>query len=309
MGLHAEEEAFMKQSTKDQTNKSYGNRLGFSIFHFILKNIGLNWAYAILVLLVPYYVIFRPGVYRRSKPYLQRRFPGDSFLQRYFRLFKYIFVFGQTLIDQFYFGFVGESQVKLEIDREPEILELLNSRPVIVLMSHVGYWEVAMAGSRRFNKKMNVMVNKDFDKDKRQSFYDIQGNKFNLINVSDQYGGMIEATNALLRGEVVGVTGDRAEQWRSKCVSFLGAPAKFPVIAQQLAVATGASVIVLLSSKEEKMTIRFRWKDISTGVLTDEKLNKEEKIQRMLELYSAELEKHVFDHPYIWFNFLDFWKM
>ena len=68
-------------------------------------------------------------------------------------------------------------------------------------MSHVGYWEVSMAGAVRFNKKMNVMVNQNFDKNKRKSFYDIQENKFNLINVSDNYGGMIEATNALLRDE------------------------------------------------------------------------------------------------------------
>jgi predicted LPLAT superfamily acyltransferase len=310
MELIAEEEGNMKRKKKAKLKKtkSYGNKLGYSIFHFVLKNIGLKWAYGILIFLVPYYVILRPGVYQRSKPYLQRRFPDDSFLKRYFRLFKYIFIFGQTLIDQFYFGFVGESKIKLEFDREPEVLELLNQRPVIFLMSHVGFWEVSMAGSMRFNKKMNVMVNKDFDKDKRKSFYDIQANKFNLINVSDSYGGMIEATNALLRGEVVGVTGDRADQWRSKSVSFLGSPAKFPVIAGQLAVATGASVIALFTSKEEEFKIHFRWKDISTEVLSDEKLNKDEKIQRMLELYSQELEKHVQNHPYLWFNFFDFWK-
>jgi predicted LPLAT superfamily acyltransferase len=311
MGPIADEEINMKRKSQEKSNqnKSYGNKLGFSAFHFILKNIGLNCAYGILVFLVPYYVILRPSVYLRAKPYLQRRFPDDSFMKRYFRLFKYVFIFGQTLIDQFYFGFVGESKIKLEIDREPEILELLNNRPVIILMSHIGFWEVAMAGSTRFNRKLNVMVNKDFDKEKRQSFYDIQGNKFNLINVSDSYGGMIEATNALLRGEVVGVTGDRADQWRSKTVSFLGSPAKLPVIAQHLAVATGASVIVLLSSKEGKFKIRFRWKDISTEVLSEEKLNKDEKIQRMLELYSEELETHVQKHPYLWFNFFDFWKM
>jgi predicted LPLAT superfamily acyltransferase len=298
-----------EKKTKIIKNKSYGNKLGYSIFHLILKNIGLNWAYGILLFLVPYYVIFRPDVYRRSKPYLQKRFPDDSFFKRYFRLFKYIFIFGQALIDQFYFGFVGESKIKLEMEREAEILDLLNNRPVIVLMSHVGFWEISMAGSVRFNRKMNVMINKDFDKDKRKSFYDIQGNKFNLINVSDKYGGMIEATNALLRGEVVGVTGDRAEKWRSQRVSFLGGPANFPVIAEQLAVATGASVIVVLSSKAEKFKIHFHWKDISTEVLTDEKLNKSEKIQRMLELYSEELEKYVQKHPYNWFNFFDFWKL
>jgi predicted LPLAT superfamily acyltransferase len=311
MGITAQTEGTMKSTNrvKQEANKSYGNKLGFSIFHFILKNIGLNCAYGILFLVVPYYVICQPDVYRRSKPYLQRRFPGDSFLKRYLRLFKYIFVFGQTLIDQFYFGFVGESKVKLDFDREPEMLELIRQRPVIFLMSHVGFWEVSMAGSTKFNKKLNVLVNQEFDKNKRKSFYDIQEYKFNLINVSDNYGGMIEATNALLRGEVLGVTGDRAEQWRSKSVSFLGSPAKLPIIAQQLAVATGASIMVLFTSKKGKYTIHFRWTDISTEVLSDASLTKDQKIQRMLELYSAELEKQVQAHPYLWFNFFDFWKM
>jgi len=310
MGFVAEKGLTPKLSrhTALEKTKSYGNKLGYAIFHFVLKNIGLDWAYLILFLVVPYYVIFRPEVYRRSKPYLQRRFPNDSFFKRYFRLFKYIYIFGQTLTDQFYFGIVGESQIKLEIDREAEILELLNKKPVIVLMSHIGFWEVAMAGSTRFNKKMNVMVNNNFDKKKRKSFYDIGDKKFQLINVSDNFGGMIEATNALLRGEIVGVTGDRADRWRCRTVSFMGSPAKFPIIAEKLAVATGAPVIVLLSAKTGKYKIHFRWKDISTALLANPELNEAQKIQGILELYAAELERHLQEHPYIWFNFFDFWK-
>jgi predicted LPLAT superfamily acyltransferase len=311
MGFVAEGEVKMMREHRDKikTTKSYGNKLGFAIFQFVLKHIGLKWAYGILFLIVPYYVILKPEVYRRAKPYLQRRFPDDSFLKRYWRLFKYIFTFGQALIDQLYFGFVGESQIKLEFEREAEILELLKWKPVIFLMSHVGFWEVAMAGSVRFDQKLNVMVNQDFDKDKRKSFYDLGEKKFNIINVKDLYGGMIEATNALLRGEAVGVTGDRAEGWRSQNVNFLGDPARFPVIAEQLAVATGAAVIALFTAKKGNDQIYFRWADISTAVLADEKLSKAEKIQRMLELYSEELEVQVQNNPYLWFNFFDFWKL
>ncbi|NLW48176.1 MAG: lysophospholipid acyltransferase family protein [Firmicutes bacterium] len=310
MGSVIKEEQKMKgiQKNSKPETKGYGNKLGYSIFHFVLKNIGLYGAYGILLLLTPYYVIFRPSVYQCSKYYLQRRFPRDNFCKRYLRLFKYIYTFGQALIDQLYYGFVDESKFELVFHREPEILDLLNQKPVIFLMSHVGFWEVSMAGSARFNKTLNVMVNKDFDKDKRKSFYDIKGKKFNLINVSDDYGGMVEATGALLRGEALGVTGDRAEGWRSKRVSFLGAPAKFPTIAQQLAVATGASVIALFTSKKGRYQILIDWKDISTEVLADEKLSKDEKIESMLHNYADALEKHIQNHPYLWFNFFDFWK-
>jgi predicted LPLAT superfamily acyltransferase len=320
MGSIIKKEKGMKQVTdnkdnekKTSQNKRYGNKLGYSIFHFVLRHIGLSGAYGILFLLIPYYVLLRPSVYRCAKPYLRRRFPEDTFLKRYIRLFKYIFIFGQALIDQLYFGFVGESKIKLKFDREPEILDLLNKKPVIFLLSHVGFWEVSMAGSIRFRKQMNVLVDKNFDKDKRKSFYDVrkngEGPRFNLINVSDSYGGMIEATNALLRGEVVGVTGDRAEEWRTKTVPFLGSPAKFPIIAEQLAVTTGACVIALFTAKDDKQTIRYSWVDISTEVLDNKSLNKDQKIQRMLELYSAALENHIQKHPYLWFNFFDFWKI
>jgi predicted LPLAT superfamily acyltransferase len=239
---------------------------------------------------------------------LQKRFPKDTFMRRYLRLFKYIFIFGQTLIDQFYFGFVGESKIKLVFDREAEVLELLKEKPVIFLMSHIGFWEISMAGSIRFNRIMNVLVDKNVDKDKRKSFYDLQESKFHLINVSASYGGMIEATNALLRGEVIGVTGDRAEQWRTMTLPFLGSPAKFPIIAEQLSVATGVPVIALFASKVKKFTIFLEWKDISADILGDKQLSKEEQIAKMLECYANELEKHVQEHPYNWFNFFDFWK-
>jgi predicted LPLAT superfamily acyltransferase len=297
----------MKRDRKGELNKSYGNKLGFAIFQFVLKNIGLNWAYGILFFVVPYYVILKPDVYHRAKPYLQRRFPDDSVLKRYLRLFKYIFIFGQALVDQLYFGFVGESRFELDFEREAEILELLKRKPVIFLMSHVGFWEVAMAGSVRFDQQLNVMVNQEFDKEKRNSFYDLGEKKFKIINVKENYGGMIEATNALLRGEAVGVTGDRAAGWRSQSVPFLGEPAKFPVIAEQLAVAAGAAVIVLFASKE-KGKVNFRWKDIATEVLADEKLSKDEKIHQMLKLYAESLETELYRHPYLWFNFFDFWE-
>ena len=309
MGFIIKEEVTMRPVKTMKAKRGYENKLGYSIFHFILKNTGLNWAYGILLLLIPYYVILRPSVYRCSKYYLQRRFPSDNLLKRYLRLFRYIYSFGQALIDQLYFGFVGESKFKLEFEREPEIIDLLSKKPVIFLMSHVGFWEVSMAGSARFNKTINVMVNQDFDKDKRKSFYDIREKKFNLINVSDSYGGMVEAANALLRGEALGVTGDRAEGWRYKCVPFLGAPAKFPTIAQQLAVATGASVIALFTSKRGKYRIHIDWKDISTDVLGDQKLTKDEQIEGMLKKYAEALEMHIQNHPYLWFNFFDFWKM
>ena len=311
MGPFAEKEEDMRQGRAGMVKKNsgYGNKLGYSIFQFVLRNIGLNWAYGLLIFLVPYYVLLRPSVYRLAKPYLMRRFPKDYFFMRLFRLFKYIYVFGQALLDQIYFGFAGDHHIKLVFDREAEILELLNNRPVIFLMSHVGYWEIAMAGSMRFNKKMNILVNQDFDKDKRNSFYDIRESQFSLINVTDKYGGMIEATNALLRGEVLGVAGDRAEKWRSRSACFLGSPARFPVVAQQLAVATGASVIALFTFKEGKNTIRFHWKDISTDILFDPIMNKEEKIESMLDVYTKELEQHVSDHPYLWFNFFDFWQV
>lgn len=309
MGLVIKEEVTMKQTTiRNKEKRGYGNKLGYSIFYFVLKHIGLYGAYGILLLLIPYYVILRPSVYQCSKYYLQRRFPDDNFCKRYLRLFKYIYTFGQTLIDQLYFGFVDESKFELDFQHEPEILNLLNKKPVIFLMSHVGFWEVSMAGSARFNKTLNVMVNEDFDKDKRKSFYDIKEKKFNLINVSDDYGGMVEATNGLLRGEALGVTGDRAEGWRTKTVPFLGSPAKFPIIAQQLAVATGASVIALFTSKQGQYGIRIEWEDISTEVLADRNLSRDEKIERMLKNYSKALEKHIQKHPYIWFNFFDFWK-
>lgn len=309
MGHVIKEEGTMKNRWARAKNSGYGTKLGYAIFYFVLKNIGISWAYGMLYLLVPYYVLFRPAVYQLAKPYLQRRFPQDSFLKRYLRLFKYLLIFGQTLIDQFYFGFVGESKIKLEFDREQEVLELLKEKPVIFLMSHVGFWEISMAGSGRFNRIMNVMVDKNYDKFKRKSFYDFTQNNFHLINVTENYGGMIEATNALLRGEVVGVTGDRAEQWRTKTVSFFGSPAKFPVIAEQLAVATGTPVLALFTEKVKKFTIRLKWTDISEGILNDEGLSKEEKIGKMLERYVKELEEHLRENPYIWFNFFDFWKM
>jgi predicted LPLAT superfamily acyltransferase len=36
--------------------------------------------------------------------------------------------------------------------------------------------------------------------------------------------------------------------------------------------------------------------------------SKKEKIRRYTELYAEKLENYVTKHPYMWFNYFDFWK-
>lgn len=295
----------------DIKNKNYGNKLGYDIFAWLMKNTGVVPAYCLLALIIPYYMLFRPGVYRSAKPYLQHRFPQDSGIKRYFRSFKYTYIFGQFLIDQAYFGFVGENKFKFIFERKEEIVQLTQDQPVIFLMSHLGYWEISIAASECLKKQVSILVDQSVDKNKRQSFYDRRKDDFGFkfISAVDDYGGMIEAVNALLRKEIVGVTGDRAEKWRCASTIFMGDNAKFPIIAQQLALATNAPIIALFTYGKPKMEIHIEWVDVSSSALNDATLNKEQKIEKMLSLYAGALEKHLERYPYLWFNFFDFWKV
>src|SRR5690606_26098735 len=76
-----------------------GGLLGYKIFVFLLKASGLRAAYALLIFVVPYFIIFAPSatssIYRYFRDIL-----AFSRLKAIASVYKNFFIFGQTLIDK-----------------------------------------------------------------------------------------------------------------------------------------------------------------------------------------------------------------
>ncbi len=101
--------------------------------------------------------------------------------------------------------------------------------------------------------------------------------------------------------------GDRAFGARTIDCEFLGRLAAFPVTPYHLVTATGANLVLLLTVRIGKLAFRIDFFYLSE----DENWKAMPKKQAQAELlkrYVEQLEAYTKEHPYMWFNFFNFWE-
>src|SRR5690554_5408714 len=109
--------------------KSKGTLLGYKIFVYCIKKLGIRSAYSVLVLVAFYYFIAYPASFRAMFYYFRNR-QQFSFFKAFFAVYRSYFVFGQTLIDKvaisaglrnkFTFDFDGIDILKQLLSRSEE---------------------------------------------------------------------------------------------------------------------------------------------------------------------------------------------
>jgi predicted LPLAT superfamily acyltransferase len=294
----------------------YGGNIGHAIFHAVLRLLGVVPAYFLLALVAPYYVLVRGSARRSAAPYLKRRFPGQSPIRRFFTTVAYFYRFGQALIDQAAMGVLGPERFHVDFpDEEALYRRARKGKGLILLTSHAGSWQTAMANMRCLDVPVHFQFN-DEDHTAGRHFFDLAGERgaFRIISPTAFLGGMVEMTHALTAGECVSVMGDRAFGGHTREALFLGERAAFPIAAYHLAATTGADLVVLLTHRIGRLAYRIESHCITDSPLAgkmpasqDTALPREEAIEMLLGRYVGLLERYVAEHPFMWFNFFDFW--
>jgi len=294
---------------KIKNSPDYGNQLGHWIFYILLRWFGPSPAYVLLAFVVPWYVFLLRKPRREASFYLKRRFPQDGAFKRFLRTYVYIYRFGQTLIDQAAIGILGRERFDIAFPGWEELYELSQKKDGMVLLtSHVGNWKTAMSVVDNLAVPVNFLIHLEKHMDGRH-FFDLSGerDKIKVIDPAGFMGGLVEATRVLEKGECVSIMGDRPFGARTMPCNFLGKPAQFTVTPYHLVAATGADLVLLLTVRTGKLAFRIDFFYLSKDMEWD-KLPKKEALQPMLQSYVQVLEDYTKAHPYMWFNFFDFWE-
>jgi len=288
--------------------EEYGNRLGFAIFHRVLKSLGLPGAYLLLMLIIPYYIIFRPSVFRSADHYLKRRFPDKSMAARYLSCFYYIYVFGQILIEQVALGLLGPQRMQVSFHDQKKLYELSKRKKGLVLLTtHVGPWQSVIAIIDRMAS--DVYFYFDIDDWKGGHFFDLASQRelFNFISPRSHLAGMIKAIKVLFNGECLAVMGDIVETKNCLKAAFFNDEAQFPALPYRLAVSTDSDIAVLLTARIGSMRYYIEYECLNEG-LNKEEFSRGELESILVDRYAVFLERFLKKYPYQWFNFFDFWK-
>ena len=291
---------------KQWEGKSYGTPLGYKIFIFFFKYLGLRFAYLNLTYVVLFFVI-KCRKERNAIWFYYRQILKYGVLKSSLKIYSHFFVFAQTIVDKVAIRYGFSHKFKYTFENAEEAIALM-SRPqgAIFLGAHIGSWEVGSHIFSKYDKTMNIlMVDAEYQRIKNviEKSGETPGYKIIPIN-EDSIEAILRVKKALSDGEILGIQGDRyIDEKRKKEVEFLGRKADFPegpfLMASKL-----RTPVVIYFAMREKMSYNFIFKYIDNK----EGLSAKDYQEKIFNEYLKLLEETVKRYPQQWFNFYSFWK-
>ncbi|ANO47511.1 lipid A biosynthesis acyltransferase [Flavobacterium columnare NBRC 100251 = ATCC 23463] len=283
--------------------KSKGTLLGYKIFVFCIKKLGIRTAYAVLFFVAFYYFLTQFKSNRAIFYYLHNRQKQNKF-KAFLNIYKSYFVFGQTLIDKVAISAGLRNKFTYEFDGVEILKKLLAEKKGGVLISaHVGNFEIAEHFFGDINLECQInLVTTDLEHSVIKQYLESVTKKpsVKFIIVRDDLSHIFEINQALANNELICFTGDRYFEG-SKCFEeeLLGEKALFPAGPFLIASRLKVPVVFVYVMKEPQLHYHL-YARIAQVKQRDEK--------GLLKAYTENVEGILKKYPSQWFNYFDFWK-
>jgi len=198
--------------------------------------------------------------------------------------------------------FTSEGWEKLE--------SVIGKQGGILLMSHLGNWEMAAKLLRRQKNDLQLLLYmgvKEKEGVEQVQKEDLRRAGVTIIGV-DREGGTpfaaVEGIRFLRSGGIVSMTGDivwRSDQ-RKVRVSFLGHDAYLPEAPYIFALLSGAPLFVFFAFRVGKNSYRFTLSD-PIAIRPHSRQERDRAIGEAAQQYAELLEKMLREHPFEWYHF------
>ncbi|MFO7842297.1 MAG: acyltransferase [Bacteroidales bacterium] len=290
--------------------QSRGNILGYKIFVFTLKYLGLPFAYFILRFVAFYYFIFAKS---SAKPlyYYFRNILHYSPLTSVVSIYKNYYVFGQVLLDKFAILGGLKGKFSYNFDGEHHLREMAkNKTGGIIVNAHIGNFEIAGQLLERLQTKINVlMLDAEHQQIKKYLSNVLVNKDVNIIPLQSDFSHIIPISEALLNKELIAMAGDRyVDNSKVFSVDFMGEKALFPAGPFYLAARFGVPVTFAFAMKESKKHYHFfATKPMYIKKYTNPE-EQDKELKHFVEKYAHEFERILKKYPLQWFNYYQFWE-
>ena len=279
-----------KQAKTQWQGKSKGSVWGYKVFVFLIKHLGVRWAYGLLVFVAFYYFLFE----RRS----------NRVLSYYFHKRLGYFVFGQTIIDKVAVSAQLHDQFTYDFDGVEHLQEVLKAHKGGVLISaHIGNFEMAEPFFRDIDKDCQIhTVTVDMERTAIKDYLEhiASGKAPKYIYIKDDLSHIFEINEALQHNGIICLTGDRYfEGNKHLSATLLGQPARFPAGPFLIASRLGVPVIFVYVMKESNLHYHLYARVAQTS---------HRDAQGLLNAFTQSMEQMLQRYPLQWFNYFDFWE-
>ena len=282
--------------------KSKGTVLGYKIFIFFIKNLGVRSAYVLLYFVAFYYFLFSVKSTRSIYYYFRKRLQYSR-LKSVLSVYKSYYTFGKTIIDKTAISSGLKNQFTYEFDGVETILDLLDKKQGgIMISAHVGNFEIAEFFFEEIDTRSQIsLVTTDAERRNIKEYMEKVTVRSNIkfILVGDDMSHIFEINNALSNGDLVCFTGDRYMKGSKVMTeSLLGEAAHFPAGPFMLASRLNVPVLFVYVMKETNKHYHLYSRRAQS---------KNRDAQGLLKEYTQSVEWMLKKYPLQWFNYFDFW--
>ncbi|WP_024771998.1 LpxL/LpxP family acyltransferase [Aquimarina macrocephali] len=289
--------------TTEWKGKSRGTVLGYKIFVFFIKKVGLGSAYFILYFVAIYFCFFALSSSRSIYYYLNKRLKYPRF-KSFLKIFQSYYVFGQTIIDKVAISSGLRNKFTYEFDGVELINETLKEKKGGILISaHLGNFEIAehFFGELEENAAISLLTT-DIEHTAIKNYLDSVTSKSNIkfIFIKEDLSHIFQINAALARNEIVCITGDRyLEGSKYLTQDLLGQEAKFPSGPFMLASRLKVPVLFVYVMKETNTHYHLYARKAKA---------KHRDAKELLKEYTESVKWMLDKYPLQWFNYFDFWN-
>ncbi len=283
--------------------KSKGTLLGYKIFVFCIKKLGIRPAYFVLYFVATYYFLFLWKTNRDMFYYFHKRL-AYPYLKAKCMVFMSYYTFGQTLIDKTAISAGMRNKFTYEFDGIQTLIDLLEKKKGGVLISaHIGNFEIAEYFFSEIDVDFRInLVTTDMEHHAIKAYLESVslGSSVKFIFIKEDLSHIYEINAALANNELVCFTGDRyMDGVKFLREPFLGADANFPAGPFLIASRLKVPVVFVYVMKEKKLHYHLYAREAEV---------KHRDESALLKVYISNLEAMLRKYPLQWFNYFDFWK-
>jgi len=284
--------------------KSRGTVLGYKIFLFCIKKLGLPSAYFVLYFVAAYFCFFAKDSTKSTYYYFNKRLRYSK-IKSILRIYRSYFVFGQTIIDKIAISSGLQSKFTYDFDGAERIKEILKQKKGGILISaHLGNFEIAehFFGELEENDFISLLTT-NVEHTAIKNYLDsvTKKSQIKIILIKEDLSHIFEINAALTRNEIVCITGDRyIKDSKYLTQELLGKEAKFPAGPFLLGSRLQVPVLFVYVLKEtnKQYHLYARTAQVEHG-----------NAKALLKEYTQSLEWMLKKYPLQWFNYFDFWDV
>ncbi len=288
--------------------KTRGGVLGYKIFVWTLKYLGIRFAYFLLSFVVIYFVATSGKAFTAIFHFYHQVMKYGR-VKSFFSIYLNYYRFGQILLDKI--AMLAGFQQKFTFDFEGEQYLRQMQDGGLLVSAHVGNWEIAGQLLNRLEKRIHIIL---FDAEHQQIkgyLSDVlKSRNVNFIVIRDDYAHLLEIKQALANKEIIAMHGDRyIEGNKTVVLDFMGRPAAFPIGPVNLAAKFKVPVSFVFAVKETSSHYHFYATPLHQVAFTTNLKQREKNLGEAVKIYTAKLEEILRRYPLQWFNYYDFWKL